>query len=159
RIGSAGTSEARTQEGSAMPVSWLVLTALVLGQAPEPPPVPAAVSPPPARADTLGDPPTGAPGTPAADAPADGQSTGERGQNAISGNPAAVNIITGTGAIGRLLGLGEDTGVRLGGLWIGDASGVLVGGAQPGKWGLDGLTVIDLNIDAEKFLGWRGGMF
>lgn len=87
--------------------------------------------------------------------PGDGAS---RGRVAISGNPAAVNIVTGTGALGRLFGIDPDTGVRLGGLWIGDASGVVAGGSQPGRWGLNGLTVIDLNLDGEKLLGWRGGM-
>src|SRR5579872_2858666 len=43
------------------------------------------------------------------------------GREAISSNPAAVNIIAGTGALGRFLGLEEDSGIRLGGLWIGDA--------------------------------------
>ncbi len=74
-------------------------------------------------------------------------------------NPAAVNIVTGTGALGRVLGLDDDSGLRLGGLWIGDASGVLSGGLRPGKWGLNSLTVIDMYLDAEKLLDWKGAWF
>src|SRR5262249_58230623 len=57
------------------------------------------------------------------------------------------------------LGIGKDTGVRLGGLWLGDASGVLSGGQNSGRWGLNSLTIIDLNLDAERILGWKGGSF
>ncbi|WP_422927871.1 carbohydrate porin [Singulisphaera sp. PoT] len=87
-----------------------------------------------------------------------GDATDSRGRQAISGNPAAVNIVAGTGALGRFFGIGADTGVRLGGLWIGDASGVVSGGSQPGRWGLNSLTVIDLNLDGEKIMDWKGGM-
>ena len=77
----------------------------------------------------------------------------------VSGNPAAVDIVTGTGRLGRLLGLSKDSGVRLGGLWIGDASGVLSGGRSPGAWGLNSLAILDLNLDAEKIAGWSGASF
>lgn len=76
-----------------------------------------------------------------------------------SSNPAAVNITTGTGAIGRLLGIPEESGIRLGGLWLGDASGNLAGGLKPGRWGLNSLTVVDLFVDAEKLVGWSGASF
>ncbi len=82
---------------------------------------------------------------------------GQRGSMPVSANPAAVNIIAGTGALGRFLGLKEDSGIRFGGLWIGDASGVLAGGRYPGRWGLNSLTVADLNFDTEKLFGWTGG--
>src|SRR5690242_9442291 len=48
---------------------------------------------------------------------------------AISGN-AAVNIVTGTGRLGDLLGVNHD-GWRLGGLAINDANGLLSGGLGP----------------------------
>lgn len=84
--------------------------------------------------------------------------SGEAGDAATSANPAAVNIISGTGALGRLLGLDPDSGFRLGGLWIGDSNGIMTGGVAPGHWALNSLAIADLNIDAEKAFGWRGGM-
>lgn len=80
-------------------------------------------------------------------------------QLGVSSNPAAVNINVGTGQLGQLLGLDEDSGLRLGGLWVGDASGVLSGGVEPGQWGLNNLVVADLSLDAEKRWGWHGCSF
>jgi porin len=77
----------------------------------------------------------------------------------ISANPAAVDIIAGTGALGRLLGFDKDSGIRLGGLWIGDTSGVLSGGKNPGAWAFNSLTIADLNLDMEKLFGLTGGSF
>ena len=37
--------------------------------------------------------------------------------SAIAGNPGAVNIVVGTGELGRLFGLDPETGLRLGGCW------------------------------------------
>ena len=107
----------------------------------------------------------GAPGTTpgtAGDRPAEtaGGAEGQsRGSQPISSNPAAVNIIAGTGALGRALGIDADSGVRLGGLWIGDATGILFGGEAPGTWAFNSLTIIDLYVDAEKLVGWEGGSF
>ena len=78
---------------------------------------------------------------------------------AISSNPVAVDILTGTGKLGELLGFTKDSGVRLGGVWIGDASGVLAGGLEPGRWGLNSLAVIDLSLDTEKLVNHSGGLF
>ena len=80
-----------------------------------------------------------------------------RGSEPISGNPAAVNIIAGTGALGRLLGFDKDSGIRIGGLWIGDTSGVLSGGRNPGQWAFNSVTIADLNLDVDKLFGWKGG--
>src|SRR4051794_6819528 len=131
-----------------MRMVWTVVVVLglaapvVLGQEPRPAPVlaPAAVSPngnrnlPNSASAITRDAGTTQPGPSDPSAPS-GSSAGENtGANAggggednagsvpTSGNPAAVDIIAGTGALGRLLGLGEDSGIRLGGLWIGDAS-------------------------------------
>jgi porin len=95
----------------------------------------------------------------AADAPAAEDATTRAGTSSPSGNPAAVNIVTGNGALGRLLGIDEESGLQLGGLWIGDASGVLSGGQNPGRWGLNSLTILDLHLDAEKMLDWSGASF
>jgi porin len=75
----------------------------------------------------------------------------------VSGNPAAVNIVTGNGRLGEALGL-KDTGVRLGGLNIDDANGNLAGGLGPGKWAGASLTIADLLFDLEKLFGWKDGL-
>ena len=75
--------------------------------------------------------------------------------NAISGNPAATNIVAGSGRLGELLGINRN-GIRFGGLNITDANGNLAGGLGPGKWTGDTLTIADLSIDLEKFAGWEG---
>ena len=129
---------------------WLLLLALAVGQNPEPAPGPATVAAPSTAVATESEeslPPPPAP------AESRGDGGGDRGRTSVSSNPAAVNIVTGTGALGRLLGLDEESGVRLGGLWIGDASGILAGGSSPGRWGLNGLTVVDLNLDGQKLFG------
>ena len=97
--------------------------------------------------------------TPGGGQDAAGDAEPARGSQPVSANPAAVNIIAGTGALGRLLGLEEDSGIRFGGLWVGDASGVLSGGRDPGHWGLNSLTIFDINLDAETLLGVKGGSF
>lgn len=43
-------------------------------------------------------------------------------------NPSAVEIYTGTGALGESLGFEKDSGVRIGALWIGDLNYLIAGG-------------------------------
>ena len=132
----------RTSRILAVCVAWIACCGTAFAQVPEaageqqPPPgaAPASEQTPPGGA------PTDTPGA------------------AISGNPAAVNFLTGTGKLGEFLGLDKESGIRLGGLWIGDASGVLAGGLQPGRWGLNSLGVVDLSFDSEKLGAWKGGM-
>ena len=76
----------------------------------------------------------------------------------ISGNPGAVNIITGTGRLGDALGVNRN-GWRLGGMTINDANGILSGGLGPGKWAGQNLTIADLSFDTEQGDCWQGGMF
>ncbi|QDT81714.1 MULTISPECIES: carbohydrate porin [Gimesia] len=76
---------------------------------------------------------------------------------AISGNPAAVNITTGSGELGDWLGINEN-GFRFGGLHITDANGQVSGGNTPGKWSGNTLTVLDFSLDTEKAFNWKGGM-
>ncbi len=76
---------------------------------------------------------------------------------AVSGNPAATNIVAGTGRLGEVLGINRN-GWRLGGLTIGDANGVLSGGLGPGKWTGNNLTIFDLSLDLEARFGWKGAM-
>lgn len=79
--------------------------------------------------------------------------------NAITGNPAAVDALPGTGLAGRLLHLPEDSGLRVGGVWLADANGLLSGGAQPGKWSFNSALIVGANLDAEKLIGWQGASF
>jgi porin len=104
------------------------------------------------------------PGTGAASAEGGDAAANAAGQgtsptaNAVSGNPAATNIVAGTGRLGELLGINRN-GIRFGGLNITDANGNLAGGLGPGKWTGDTLTIADLSIDLEKFAGWKGSLF
>ncbi len=77
----------------------------------------------------------------------------------VTGNPAAVDVLPGTGLAGRLLHLPEDRGLRLGGFWLADANGLISGGAQPGKWSWNSALVVGANLDAEKLMGWKGASF
>ncbi len=72
--------------------------------------------------------------------------------NGISANPGAVNIVTGTGLLGRLLGFDKDSGVHLGGAWVGDAGYLLSGGVEPRTWSFNSLLVVDLSLDLDKLL-------
>jgi porin len=78
---------------------------------------------------------------------------------AVSGNPAATTFSTGTGWLGRTLGLRDEWGVKLGGLWLADTNYVVAGGAQPGGWTNNSALFLGLDIDAEKLAGWRGASF
>ena len=79
--------------------------------------------------------------------------------NGISANPGAVNIVTGTGALGRLLGFDKESGVLLGGAWVGDAGYLLSGGVEPGTWSFNSLLLVDLSLDLEKILKIPGAQF
>ncbi|MFZ4780287.1 MAG: carbohydrate porin [Terrimicrobiaceae bacterium] len=75
---------------------------------------------------------------------------------AISGNPVAESDLPGTGLAGRFLHLPEETGLRLGGIWLADANLLISGGAQPGKGSFNSALIVGANLDAEKLLGWQG---
>jgi porin len=77
----------------------------------------------------------------------------------ISANPGAVNIVTGTGQLGRWLGFTPDSGVRLGGAWVADANYLFAGGVEPRTWSFNSLLVIDLNLDLQKLLRIPGAQF
>lgn len=81
------------------------------------------------------------------------------GDHAVSGNPGAVNVQPGTGLLGRLLGFGPDSGVYLGGLWIGDADYLFGGGVNPRSWNLNSLAIVGIDLDLEKLMGFSGGQF
>ena len=81
----------------------------------------------------------------------------------ISSNPGAVDISTGTGelagAIEKFAGLPKDSGLFLGGVWVGDTNGLLSGGAEPGSWSFNSLLIIGATLDANRIMGWKGGTF
>jgi porin len=79
---------------------------------------------------------------------------------AISGNPAATDYsIVGTGWLGRTLGLKDEWGIRLGGLWLADANLVAAGGAVPGGLTANQALFIGLHLDAYKLVDWKGASF
>jgi len=79
--------------------------------------------------------------------------------SAISGNPGAVNEKPGNGFLQSLTRLPPDSGVSFGGIWLGDYNILMSGGAQPGASSWNSLLIVGMNLDAEKFLGWKGADF
>jgi porin len=81
----------------------------------------------------------------------------------ISSNPGAVDIRTGTGELAetmkKLAGLPQESGVFLGGVWVGDTNALLSGGAEPGKLSFNSLLIVGAALDANKLVGWKGGTF
>src|SRR5579883_180719 len=82
----------------------------------------------------------------------------------ISSNPAAVNIVTGSGAlqdyIQHKLGIQNDHGIRIGGTWLGDANNLFSGGIPNAKrWTYNSSLLLGLNVDTEKMMNWKGGLF
>ena len=94
---------------------------------------------------------------------ADEQSAEERSASVIaegiSSNPGAVDQITGTGQAGEWLGFKKDSGVFLGGVWAADTNYLIAGGEQPGSWSWNSLLILNLDLDFEKLIGWKGGKF
>jgi porin len=76
----------------------------------------------------------------------------------IPANPAAVNIIVGSGAFGDAIGFNRN-GLRFGGVTVNNGSGILSGGLAPGKWAGQQLTIGDLSFDTDKGGMWEGGLF
>lgn len=76
----------------------------------------------------------------------------------VSGNPAVSNLFLGSGWLANALGLNQN-GFRFSGINITDGNGILSGGEAPGSWTCDSLTIAELTIDAEKFVGWDGALF
>jgi len=82
----------------------------------------------------------------------------EEASYGISGNPGAVNILTGTGELGKLMQIPEKSGVRFGGVWLGDYNALLCGADGRRLTGNSSL-ILDLFIDFERAFGWKGGSF
>ncbi len=126
--------------------------------------LPAAVVSPdiakPAAADTSdGQPQQIQPGE-AGTAPANPTSrTPATADSAIAANPAAVNVVTGSGLLGQTLGLRPDSGVFLGGVWVGNANYLLAGGESPGNWTFNSLFAADLTLDLARLANIPGAQF
>lgn len=86
----------------------------------------------------------------------------EHSSYGVSGNPGAVNTQLGTGDLGDWLKIPESSGVRLGGLWMGDENALL---SEPSerpphrRWTGNSSFILDLAIDLEKAVGWKGALF
>ena len=79
--------------------------------------------------------------------------------SAIAGNPGAVNIVAGTGALGQLLGLDPESGLRLGGVLVSNGNYLISGGNAPGKPSFNNLLVADLDADLDKLAQIPGASF
>lgn len=75
----------------------------------------------------------------------------------VSGSPARVEAIPGTGELGEWLGIPADSAWRLGGVWLGNASAQLGGGFNSDNDpGLAQQVLLNLYLDLDKFVGWKG---
>ena len=92
-------------------------------------------------------------------APAETLTDEQPGMGSVSGNPAADNVVPGTGYLGSWLGIDKDSGLRLGGLWLADTNGLLSGGQVPGAWSFNSMLVLGVNADAERLFSLRGASF
>lgn len=84
--------------------------------------------------------------------------------DSISSNPAAVNITPGTGELQKYfekkLGIENDHGIQFDGAWVGDINDLFSGGIKRAdRFTSNSLLILDMNIDTEKFIGWKGGLF
>jgi porin len=84
--------------------------------------------------------------------------------NSIPANPAAVNILTGTGELQtfleKQLNIQNNHGIRIGGTFTGDVNQLFSGGI-PGadRSTTNSLLQLGLSIDTEKFSNLKGGLF
>ena len=77
----------------------------------------------------------------------------------VSSNPGAVDIIIGTGELGRLMRIPESSGVRLGGVWLGDYNALISGRQSTQVLTGNSSLIIDLSINLEKAIRWKGALF
>jgi len=70
-------------------------------------------------------------------------------------NPVPVEMFTGTGELGRLLGIKPESGFRLGGALVGEANTFLSGSFAPQNTFGNGLQQLQLEANLETLLGWK----
>jgi porin len=83
----------------------------------------------------------------------------DEASSAIAGNPGAVNIVAGTGALGRLLGLDPESGLRLGGVLVSNGNYLISGGNAPGKTSFNNLLLANLDADLDTLAHIPGASF
>ncbi|HEY1430669.1 MAG TPA: carbohydrate porin [Stellaceae bacterium] len=86
-------------------------------------------------------------------------SEADAASSAIAGNPGAVNIVAGTGELGRLLGLDPESGLRLGGVLVSNGNYLISGGNAPGTTSFNNLLLTDLDADLDKLAHIPGASF
>jgi len=74
----------------------------------------------------------------------------------ISGNPGAVNAVTGTGELGKLFQIPESSGIRLGGMYIIDGNALINGRQNTRSLTGNSVLILDLLVDLQKTIGWEG---
>jgi porin len=89
---------------------------------------------------------------------------GKVATTSISSNPAAVNVTIGSGIIQRYiekkLGIHDNHGIEVQGVWIGDTNGLASGGIPEAKKSTsNSVGLVNLTIDTQRFNGWKGGLF
>lgn len=82
----------------------------------------------------------------------------------IPSNPAAVNLLTGTGDaqtyIEKQLGIHNNHGIRVGGAITADVNDLFSGGIpNADRWAVNALGLLGLSIDMDKFVGLKDGLF
>lgn len=80
-------------------------------------------------------------------------------QGGIAGNPAVVNLVTGTGKLFERFGLDARTGIRLGGLYVGDLNALLTKGLVQRRVTGNSLLIASISVDTQQFMRLPGGLF
>ena len=94
----------------------------------------------------------------AASAFAEAPAAAQEATQGIAGNPGAVDVEPGSGALGRLIGFGPESGVRLGGVLVSNGNYLASGGNNPGVASFNDLFVTALDADLDKLVHIPGAM-
>ncbi len=82
----------------------------------------------------------------------------------ISANPAATNILAGSGVVQKImekqLGIKNNHGIRIGGAWIADIDQLFMGGVSGAdRFSANSSFQQSFSIDGEKMAAWKGSLF
>lgn len=92
-------------------------------------------------------------------AAADAPTTDTPLSRAITTNPQVNPYLNGWGQLGRLLGLGPESGIRLGGLIVPQFNRTINGGVMPHSTFGSLVVAVNLGVDTQKALNIPGGTF